>query len=136
MEYPSRNDFFLKFKAIYNEKNRFVDYILVDSSKNLDDIINCESITLMGKKVFEIVLENKNNILGLKELSYHMIPNTRRKFEIYNEELGIWHLVNIFSDGKDYLLIFYTDITRFKDDDKNPLIKSFKDYEEFERSCM
>ena len=73
MEYPSRNDFFLKFKAIYNEKNRFVDYILVDSSKNLDDIVNCESINIMGKKVFEIVLENKNNMLCILWAAYSEI---------------------------------------------------------------
>lgn len=39
MEYPCKNDFFLKFKAIFNEDGNFKDYILIDISENFIDIL-------------------------------------------------------------------------------------------------
>ena len=86
MEYPSKNDIFIKFKALYDEEDKFVDYILIDSSEDFHNVINHKIIHFIGKRVSEIVLENTNDILNLKTLYYHMIPKTRKKFEVYNEE--------------------------------------------------
>lgn len=129
MEYPSKNDIFLKFKALYDGKNNFLDYILVDTSENFHNVIDYKSNPYLGKKISEIALEDENDILNLKNLHYHMIPKTRRKFEMYIEELGIWYLVNMFSDERDYLLIFYTDISKYKDGGKPPTSKTLKDPE-------
>ena len=128
MEYPSKNDIFIKFKALYDDKDEFIDYVLIDSSENFRNVINYKSNPIIGKKISEIVLENENDILEFKTLYYHMIPNTRRKCEIYLEKLEKWYMVNIFSDDKDYLLLFYTDITRYKNDIKRPSIKPFNGY--------
>jgi hypothetical protein len=128
MEYPSKNDIFLKFKALYDGKNNFLDYILVESSENFHNVINYKSNPYLGRKISEIALEEENDILNLKNLYYHMIPKTRRKFEMYIEELETWYLVNMFSDERDYLLIFYTDISRYKNGEKMPMIKSFDIY--------
>ena len=129
MEYPSKNDIFLKFKALYNEKDKFIDYILIDNSENLLNIINYKSNPFLGKKISEIALDDQMDILGLKNLYYHMIPKARRKFEVYNEILERWYSVNIFSDERDYLLMFYSDITRYKDENKNPPVEPFNGYE-------
>lgn len=130
MEYPSKNDFFLKFKAIYNDHDEFIDYILIDISKNCHILIDYKNYLILGKRISEIALESKINILGLKDFYYHMIPNARRKFEIYIEELENWYLVNIFSDGKDDLVMIYTDVTRYKKKDEGPNNTSPKEYEE------
>lgn len=45
-----------------------------------------------------------------------MIPKTRRKFERYIKGLDRWYLISIFSDEKDYLILFYTDITKMKEE--------------------
>ena len=136
MEYPSKNDLFLKFKALYNDKDKFIDYILIDSSENFHDVINHNSNPILGKRISDVVLENDNDILGLKNLYFHMIPKTRRKFEIYIEGLDIWYLVNLFSDEKDYLLIFYTDITRYKNGSKMPPVKPFIEYPKSSKSLF
>ena len=127
MEYPSKNDIFLKFKALYDEEDKFLDYILIDSSEGIYNVINHKIKSIIGEKISDIVTDSRNDILNLKTLYYHMIPKTRRKFEIYNEESGRWYLINIFSDEKDYLFLFYTDISRYKNGKKGPPVKSFKE---------
>lgn len=136
MEYPSKNDIFLKFKALYDKGGKFVDYILVDSSEEFHNVINHNIKSIMGKKLSEIVTEGRNDILNLRTLYYHMIPRARRKYEIYNEEAERWYLINIFSDEKDYLFLFYTDITRYKNGKKGPPIKSVKDGDKAVKHCI
>lgn len=114
MEYPSRYDFFLRFKAIFNEKNEFVDYLLLDVSNNFNNIFGTKAEFLIGKKISEIVALDDNINYGIKEIYYYMIPNTKRKFERYFEDIGRWYFINIISDEKDYLLVFFTDITKIK----------------------
>lgn len=136
MEYPSKNDIFLKFKAIYDEKDRFVDYILIDSSEDFHKVINHRVNSIIGKRVSEIVTESRNNILNLKNIYCYMIPKTKRKFEVYNAESKRWYLINIFSDEKDYLFLFYTDITRYKSDSKETPDKYFNDAEKSTKHCI
>lgn len=114
MEYPSKYDFFLEFKTIFNDENKFEDYILVDISDNFYDIVNIKPDNLLGKRISEIVVEHENDPVGLKELYYFMIPKTRRKFERFIDVFKRWYLISIFSNKKDYLLIFYNDITKIK----------------------
>ena len=114
MEYPSKYDFFLRFKPIFDDKNHFVDYLLVDSSENFQSIINVKIEYLIGKRLSEIVLEYGNDVFGIKDIYYNMIPNTRRKFEKYIPQLKKLYSINIFSDDKDYLILFYNDISRIK----------------------
>lgn len=136
MEYPSKNDIFLKFKALYDEKDKFLDYVLIDSSEVFHNVINHKINSIIGKKLSAIVMENKNDVLNLKTLYYHMIPKTRRKFEVYNEESEKWYLINIFSDERDYLFLFYTDISRYKISTKGPPIKSFKECDGTAKHCI
>ncbi len=133
MEYPSKNDFFIKCKALYDGKDKFFDYMLIDNSENFPCIINCKSNPFLGKRISEIVLEDQMDKLALREIYYHMIPNTRRKFEIYIESLKFWYIINIFSDERDCLLLFYTDITRYKNKVKEPLVKVLDDSERLAR---
>ena len=114
MEYSSQYDFFLEFKALIDDKGNFIDYILLCVSCDLQKIINIKSEKILGKKLSEISLEYSSDILGLKEIYYNAIPNTKRKFEKYSEELGRWYSITIFSNDNGYLLLFYNDITRNK----------------------
>ena len=114
MEYPSKYDFFLEFKAIFDDENKFEDYILVDVSDNFQDVVKIKPDNLLGKRISEIVVEYENDPVGLKEWYYFMIPKTRRKFERFIEDFKRWYLISIFSNRKDYLLIFYNDITKIK----------------------
>lgn len=126
MEYPSKNDFFLKFKAIFNSQGMFLDYILVSVSNNFFYSTRTKSDNIIGEKISKIVTEN-NNLFGLKDFYNNMIPNTKIKFEIYIENLDRWYLVNLFSDENDYLLLIYNDITRMKDQIQN-LTDNHEDY--------
>lgn len=114
MEYPSKYDFFLSFKTLINDEGHFVDYILVNASNNFQDVTNIKAEQILGKKISEIVLEYENDIFGIKDIYYNMIPKTRRKFEKHIDELDRWYLISIFSDDSDSLILIYNDVTRIK----------------------
>jgi len=114
MEYPSRNDFFLSFKVLVNEDGHFVDYILVNISNNFQSVTGIKAERVLGKKISEIVAGYEDELYGIKEIYYNMIPKTRRKFERYIERWDRWYLISIFSDSRDYLMLFYNDITKIK----------------------
>ena len=116
MEYPSKNDFFIRFKALINERGRFLDYVLVEVSDNFYYATGMNSDRVLGEKLSSMVIEMENPVLGLKSFHYHMLPRNRRKFEYYVEEEDRWYLVNIYSDERDYLMMVYTDITRYYED--------------------
>lgn len=114
MEYPSKNDFFLNFKALVDEAGHFIDYILVSLSDNFQAVTGIKSECVLGRKISEIVMEYENGIFGIKEIYYNMIPRTRRKFEKHVADLDRWYLISIFSDNRDFLILFYNDITKIK----------------------
>ena len=115
MEYSTKNDFILQFKALFNKEGEFQDYILIKNSNNFFDISNIKPENVMGKKMSEIVIANEDHILGIKELYYHMVPKANRKFDRYIDELDRWYSITIYSDDRDYLILFYTDISEIKD---------------------
>jgi len=116
MEYPSKNDFFIRFKALINERGRFLDYVLVEVSDNFYFATGMNSDRVLGEKLSSMVIEMESPILGLKNFHYHMLPRTRRKFEHYIEEEDRWYLVSLYSDERDYLMMVYTDISRYKEE--------------------
>jgi hypothetical protein len=115
MEYPSKNDFFIRFKALTNERGRFLDYVLVEVSDNFYFATGMNSDRVLGEKLSSMVIEMENPVLGLKNFHYHMLPRSRRKFEYYVEEEDRWYLVSLYSDERDYLMMVYTDISRYKE---------------------
>ncbi|MGE5677511.1 MAG: diguanylate cyclase, partial [Pseudomonadota bacterium] len=114
MEYPSKNDFFLNFKALIDDKDHFVDYILVNISESFSSATDVKAEHILGRRISEIVQEYDNSIFGIKDIYYSMIPKTRRKFEKYIKELDRWYLISIFSDSSDFLMLFYNDVTKIK----------------------
>ncbi len=116
MEYPSKNDFFIRFKALINERGRFIDYVLVEVSDNFYFATGMNSDRILGEKLGNMVIEMENPVLGLKDFHYQMLPKTRRKFEHYVEEENRWYLVTLYSDERDYLMMVYTDISRYKEE--------------------
>lgn len=114
MEYPTKNDFYLKFKAITSSSNKFIDYILIEVSNNFFGAVNVKPELVIGMKFSNLVFDKDNSILDFHELQYHMIPNSRRKFEKYVSELDRWYFVNIFGDSTSELILFYSDITKLK----------------------
>ncbi len=114
MEHPSKNDFFMEFKPIFNEKKEFVEYILTGVSDNFKKVTNLKPENILGQKLCRLIAEKRDNGIIIEDLYYHMSPSTRRKFEKFINYLGRWYLISIFGDEKNYLLLFYIDITRFK----------------------
>lgn len=114
MEQLSQYDFFLRFKAVFNNNGRFVDYILTNTSENFYKATNLNVEFILGKKISEIAADLERDILGIKDIFYNMIPKTIRRFEKRIDEFDRWYLINIFSDEKDYLVVFYSDISKIK----------------------
>ncbi|MBP1927314.1 diguanylate cyclase (GGDEF)-like protein [Sedimentibacter acidaminivorans] len=116
MEYPSINDFYLKFKAIYNEDGNFVDYILVYISETFNIATDIFPEELIGRKISDIVIYGGDK-LCLKELYFNIIPKNSGKHEIYIKDLGRWYLVNIFTDkslrsnSEETMMMYYSDMT-------------------------
>lgn len=113
-EQPSKFDFFIRFKALFNNNGRFVDYVLVNTSDNFYKATNLNIEFILGKKISEIVEDFERDVLGIKDIFYNMIPKTIRRFEKHIDEFDRWYLINIFSDDKDYLIVFYNDISKIK----------------------
>lgn len=126
MEYPSKNDFYLKFKAVYNREGNFIDYELVYISDTFYKAANIVPDRILGRRFSEIVVDYSNE-LGLKELYFNMIPKSKFKFEIYIKEIERWYLINMFSDKSsqdDLLVIYYVDITYIKQNVQYPYSQS------------
>lgn len=114
MEYPSKNDFFMKYKALFSQEDRFMDYVLIETSKNFKASTRVNPDKLLGMKLTDLVLEIDDPLLGLKEFYYHMLPQAKRKFDNYVKRDNRIYTVSIFSDERDYLLMVYTDITNIR----------------------
>lgn len=115
MEYPT-NDFYLKFKTIYNNEGNFIDYVLTYISDSFYQATGIDPEKLLGKKFSEIVVDNADK-LHFKELYFNMIPKTKLKFDIYLNDFEKWYLINIFTDksnNEDLVVIYYVDVTDIK----------------------
>ncbi|WP_128425176.1 hypothetical protein [Gudongella oleilytica] len=133
MEYPSKYDFFIRFKALFNEKGRFIDYILIEVSDNFSKATKITSDFILGMKLADMAIDIDSPVLGLKEFHYHMLPNTRRKFEHFVQKDNRWYLVNLYSDERDYLMMIYTDITKVKEEAGRRYLAEASDEELFGR---
>lgn len=133
MEYPSKYDFFIRFKALFNEKGRFIDYILIEVSDNFSKATRITSDFILGMKLADMAIDIDSPVLGLKEFHYHMLPNTRRKFEHLVQKDNRWYLVNLYSDERDYLMMIYTDITKVKEEAGRRYLAEASDEELFGR---
>lgn len=133
MEYPSKYDFFIRFKALFNEKGRFIDYILIEVSDNFSKATRITSDFILGMKLADMAIDIDSPVLGLKEFHYHMLPNTRRKFEHFVQKDNRWYLVNLYSDERDYLMMIYTDITKVKEEAGRRYLAEASDEELFGR---
>lgn len=119
MEHSAKYDFFMSFKPIFNDKNEFEDYILTNISDNYKKNINKKSEYCIGGKLSDLFMDDEENIFIENDLHYYMVPNTKRKFERYLENLDRWYAINIFSDATNYLHLFFTDITKLKMEKQN-----------------
>ncbi len=111
MEYPSGNDFYLKFKAIYRKDGNFEDYVLMYISDAFYDVSKISPELILGKKFSEIAVDNSDT-LRFKDLYFAMTPKSKIKYEIYLKEIGRWYLIVIHAETNDCdLIIYYIDIT-------------------------
>ncbi len=120
MEYPV-NDFYLKFKAIYNKEGNFIDYVLTYISDTFYKIAKIDPQSLLGRKFSDIVVDYAHK-LCFKEIYINMIPKTKLKFDVYIDELERWYLINIFTDksnNEDSVIIYYADVTDVKNNMQN-----------------
>ncbi len=113
MEYPTLNDFYLKFKAIYDNNGYFVDYVLIYIGETFYTATNIVPEKLIGRKLSDIAVYEGDK-LCLKELYLDIIPQNRGKHEVYIKELKRWYLVNMFTDrsySEETMIMYYSDMT-------------------------
>lgn len=136
MEYPSSYDFFLRFKSLLDNKGFFLDYILTGASSNLQRITTINANKIIGRKLSEITIEYESELFGLNDIYYNAIPKSRKKFEKYIGKLDKWYSITLFSDEKDYLFIFYSDITRIKNQTKTIVNVNSKYEDEIDKKTL
>mgnify|MGYP000937824673 FL=1 len=115
MEYPSKYDFYLKFKPIYNKEGNFIDYILNYVSDSFTEAVDINPELILGKKFSEIVIDI--DVFGFKEFYFNIIPKSKLKYELYIKDLERWYLISAFTDMSNYedeLIIYYINITDIK----------------------
>jgi len=126
MEYPSKNDFYFKFKSIYNKNGNFIDYVLTYISDTFYKATNINSEQILGKKFSDIVVDNADK-LGFKELYFNMVPKNKFKYELFIKELDRWYIVSLYtdrSDEEDLFVIYYVDVTNIRQTTQLPFMKS------------
>jgi len=117
LEYPSKFDFYLKFKPIYNKEGKFIDYVLTYASDSFAEAVNVSPKMILGKKFSEILVDM--DVLGFKEFYSNIIPKSKIKHELYIEKFRRWYIINSFTDMSNYeneLIIYYVDITDIKNE--------------------
>ncbi len=115
MEYPSKYDFYLKFKPIYNKEGNFIDYILNYVSDSFTEAVDINPELILGKRFSEIVIDI--DVFGFKEFYFNIIPKSKLKYELYIKDLERWYLISAFTDMSNYedeLIIYYINITDIK----------------------
>jgi diguanylate cyclase (GGDEF)-like protein len=115
VEYPSKYDFYLKFKPIYNKEGNFIDYILNYVSDSFTEAVDINPELILGKKFSEIVIDI--DVFGFKEFYFNIIPKSKLKYELYIKDLERWYLISAFTDMSNYedeLIIYYINITDIK----------------------
>ncbi len=120
MEYPSKFDFYLKFKPTYNRDGYFVDYILTYVSDTFTESVEINKELILGKKLSEIVVDF--DVFGFKEFYFNIIPKSKSKHEIYIKKLERWYLVSTFTDMSNYegeLIVYYIDISYIKQNERS-----------------
>jgi len=113
MEYTCINDFYLKFKAIYNNDGNFTDYMMIYTSETFNVATNIIPEELIGMKISDIIVNYDDN-LSLRELYFNILPGKSGKHEVYIKNVGRWYLVNIFTDknyGEETMIMYYSDMT-------------------------
>jgi len=126
MEYPSKNDFYFKFKSIYNKNGNFIDYVLTYISDTFYKATNINPEQILGKKFSDIVVDNADK-LGFKELYFNMVPKNKFKYELFIKELDRWYIVSLYtdrSDEEDLFVIYYVDVTNIRQTTQLPFMKS------------
>lgn len=116
MEYPTMNDFYLKLKVLYDRNGNFTDYVLVYISNNFYSATNINPELILGKRISEIVV-NYNDLLGLNDYYFNIIPNSKSKNYLYIKELKRWYMISMFTDESDNgrsHIIFYNDVSDIK----------------------
>ena len=110
VENLANNDFFLKFRPVYDEEKEIVDYTLLEASGNFHNVTKTEEKDLIGRSILKIAADY-NRVLGLEEYYFYSISKSGRKFELYNEELDRWYFISIYLNKDGDVIVFYTDIT-------------------------
>ena len=113
MIYSTKNDFYLKFKPIYNNEGNFIDYELKYVSEDFYEATNINPEGILEKKFSDIAINN-SEMLNFKELYLNTVPTATFKYKTYVEELNRWYLINILTDkvGQDeFMVIFFVDVT-------------------------
>ena len=126
MEYTSKNDFYLKFKTIYDKEGNFFDYELVYTSDNFYSATKISPAFISGKNFSEIAVDNLD-ILGFKKLYFTLLPNSKIKHELYLKEMERWYLVNAYTDkinDEEYLILYYMDVSEIRRGRRHPFIYS------------
>ena len=120
MEYPSKYDFYLKFKPIFNKDGKFIDYILTYISDSFTEAVVINKELILGKSFSEIVVDF--DVFGFKEFYFNIIPKSKTKHELYIKKLERWYLISAFTDMSNYegeLIIYYIDITDIKQSEQS-----------------
>jgi diguanylate cyclase (GGDEF)-like protein len=122
VEYPSKYDFYLKFKPIYNKDGNFIDYILNYVSDSFTESVGISPELILGKNFSEIVVDF--DVFGFKEFYFNIIPKTKLKYELHIKDLERWYLVSAFtvmSNSEEELIIYYINTTDIKQQENSLL---------------
>jgi signal transduction histidine kinase/DNA-binding response OmpR family regulator len=107
------NSGFLYLKKIYNQSKELIDLKCIEANQALDSIFQTKQEAFIGKKLSEILKEEKVDLLiqQIKELDYEKSIYID---EYYAEMANKWCSISIYSPKDEHIAILFTDIDQKK----------------------
>jgi len=114
MECKVNTDFYFSFIPIYNDENKFSDFILIEVSDNFEEIFNLNDIDnnpIVGKRISDIIFYFNDFFPSFKEVYYKLLPESNKKYKKYIYELNNYYLINMFATADLKTYLYFSDIS-------------------------
>ncbi|HUX96988.1 MAG TPA: PAS domain S-box protein [Bacteroidales bacterium] len=102
-------------EIVFDNNGKPEDFKIIDHNEVFESLTDIDSKNLTGKKVSEILKNNKKHKRGLVALYKRFLSDKKGdKIEFYSERLKRWYDVQIVKGEGDFLVTLFEDVTCLK----------------------
>lgn len=110
--YESMSEGVALHEIITDNKNNPIDYRYISINSSFEKLIGLKNEEVIGKTAFEVMPNFKQH--WIQEIGQVALTGITKKVDYYEEKLGRYLQLNIYSPKKNFFAILFTDITELK----------------------